>query len=214
MKLKWGLDFGKFLQVGEVRKLTKWAKLAFEDALARGLKVAVRDYFIIDLALCTGLRVMEIAQLNCGDLYLEADLSALIVRQGKCGKKRIVHFSKTFKNHCQQYLNWKQKAGEPTEPNAPLILSSNTKTYMTTRALQKAFKRSALRAGLSPHYSIHCLRHTHACFLYKVSGKDIRLVQKQLGHSSVTVTEVYADVMASDVIKAVEKIHMWQKQQI
>jgi len=82
---------------------------------------------------------------------------------------------------------------------------------MTTRGIGKVFKRSAERAGLSAHFSIHCLRHTYACLLYKASGNDLRLVQKQLGHSSSRITEVYADVMAPDVSKAVEKLNFWNK---
>jgi len=99
MKLKWDLDPRKFLQPEDIRGLMDWVKAAYEDAIARGLKVAVRDYYILDLALSTGLRVMEIAQLDCGDLFLEPNYSALIVRQGKCKKRRIVQFSKAFKRH-------------------------------------------------------------------------------------------------------------------
>jgi len=77
---------------------------------------------------------------------------------------------------------WKQNVGEPTGPSDPLFLSSNTGRHLTTRAIQKAFKRMAAEAGLSAHHSIHCLRHTYACQLYKASGYNLRLVQKQLGH--------------------------------
>jgi len=78
---------------------------------------------------------------------------------------------------------------------------------MTIRAIQKAFKRTAVRAGLALHYSIHCLRHTYACELYRVSGYNLRLVQKQLGPSSSRTTEVYADVMDNDIRRALEKLY-------
>jgi site-specific recombinase XerD len=78
---------------------------------------------------------------------------------------------------------------------------------MTTRAIQKAFKRLAALAGLPDRYSIHCLRHTYACELYKASGYNLRLVQKQLGHASITTTQVYADVMDPDVGLALKRLY-------
>jgi len=79
---------------------------------------------------------------------------------------------------------------------------------MTTRAIQKVFKRCAERARLFPTYSIHCLRHTYACFLLKASDWNLRLVQKQLGHSRISTTQVYADVMMPDIQKALGRMYL------
>ncbi|MGA2916620.1 MAG: tyrosine-type recombinase/integrase [Sedimentisphaerales bacterium] len=206
----WVLDQRKFLCEEEVIRLLKTAEQRAKEALARGYKVAIRDYFIIHLALSTGLRVMEIAQLNCGDIFLGDGISSLLVRRGKGGKKRLVYFNGSFKHHYNEYTLWKQNISEPIGPGDPLILSSNTKSHMTTRAIEKAFKRTATRTGLPSHYSIHCLRHTYACHLYKASGYNLRLVQKQLGHSSSQITEVYADVMNSDLTSSLEKLYVNQ----
>ncbi|MHC4640663.1 MAG: tyrosine-type recombinase/integrase [Planctomycetota bacterium] len=112
-----------------------------------------------------------------------------------------------LKEHLNKNILWKQKVGEPTEPSDPMFLSSNTGSYLTTRAIEKAFKRTAVKAGLSAHYSIHCLRHTYECQLYKASGFNLRLVQKQLAHSSIRTTEVYADVMEPDIQDALSKLY-------
>ena len=88
----------------------------------------------------------------------------------------------------------------------PFQLFRDFKT--STRALEKAFKRVAARAHLPEHYSIHCLRHTFACQLYKASGYNLRLVQKQLGHSKAKTTEVYADVLNPDLNKALERLYV------
>jgi site-specific recombinase XerD len=205
-KLNWVLDPGKCLSKREARKLIRTAKLSAEKAITKGQRIAYRDYFIINLAISTGLRVMEMAQLNCGDLYLDGKAFFILVRKGKGNRARLVQFNHEFKKHCQEYLMWKQAIGEPTDSIAPLILSSNTKHYMTTRALQNVFKKIAARGNLSPHYSIHCLRHTYACLLYKASNYNLRLVQKQLGHASIKTTQVYADVIAPDATRAVEKL--------
>jgi integrase/recombinase XerD len=168
---------------------------------------AVRDYLLVALDLSTGLRVSEIAALRCGDLFLGCGMSSLIVRKGKGGKPRTVVLNREIRNHLLRYLRWKKDAGEPVTPEAPLLLSPRTGQAMTTRAIQKAFKRCATLAGLSPHYSIHSLRHTYACHLYKASKWNLRLVQKQLGHSSIATTQVYADVMEPDLRPALERLY-------
>jgi len=204
----WVIDPSKFLSQQEVKKLLETARRLSEEALLFDHITPVRDYFIIHLALATGLRVMEIAQLNCGDVYVDKDTASLIVRRGKCGKRRLVQFNRDFKEHYEEYIHWKQAREEPLEIADPLLRSIRTGDHMTTRALEKAFKRVAHRAGLPEHYSIHCLRHTYACQLYKASGYNLRLVQKQLGHSKSKTTEVYADVMNPDITKSLEKLYM------
>ncbi len=206
-KSNWILDPGKFLSREEVSRLLETARKRAKVAAARGNKVAVRDYFLVDLALSTGLRVAEIADLKYGDIFLRDHFCALIVRKGKGGKKRLVRFNGALRCHYIEYIAWKQSVGEPSGSNDPLILSSNTGTHMTTRALEKAFKRTAARAGLSSRFSIHCLRHTYASELYKASKYNLRLVQKQLGHSSCRTTEVYADVLNPDLTKSLERLY-------
>ncbi len=178
----WVLDPCKYLSKHQACELLKTARNDIGLAVGKRRIVAERDYLIIHLALATGLRVMEIAALNCGDAFLGDCVSSLFVRNGKGGKKRRVYFNSKFKKHWNEYLLWKQRTGEPTGENDPLLMSSATGKHMTTRAMQKAFKRCAKRAGLPLHYSIHCLRHTYACCLLKASNWNLRLVQKQLGH--------------------------------
>lgn len=86
IRSNWVLDPGKFLTGEEVSRLLERARKRAEAAIARGRKVAVRDWFIVDLALSTGLRVAEIADLKCKDIFLREQFCALLVRNGKGGK--------------------------------------------------------------------------------------------------------------------------------
>ncbi len=153
-KFNWVLEPSKFLSKEEAKKLLEAARDRAEVVFAKRRKIPVRDYLIIDLALSTGLRVMEIAQLDCGDVFIRDGISSLLVRNGKCGKRRLVRFGESLKDHLNEYILWKQNVGEPMGPSDPLFLSSNTGCHLTTRAIQKAFKRTAVKAGLSTHYSI------------------------------------------------------------
>ena len=203
----WVLEPGKYLSKEEVNRLLVAAKDRIKLASAKREKVTIRDSFIIDLGLSTGLRVMEIAALKCGDLFLEHSVPFLLVRKGKGGKRRIVYFNGQFRKRCSEYLTWKRDAGEPTGADDPLLRSDASGGHLTTRAIQKTFKRCAKKAGLSLSFSIHCLRHTYACFLLKASNWNIRFVQKQLGHARIATTQVYADVMLPDTQKAVDRLY-------
>ncbi len=207
-RVDWVLDRSKYLSRREAKRLLRIAGHLAQTGLLYDHRTPVRDYFIIDLALATGLRVMEMAQLDCGDIQTDEKTGSLIVRKGKGGKKRLVRFNSEFTRHYIAYLNWKQANGEPVGPDDPLLRSSHGGGHMTSRALEKAFKRVAAKAKLPEHYSIHCLRHTYACQLYKASGYNLRLVQKQLGHSNSRTTEVYADVMNPDLAKSLEKLYV------
>ena len=205
LRLRWQVDEGKFLSESEVSRLRKVLTQRSNYALKNGNKVPVNDWLVIDLALSTGLRVSEIAGLRVGDIWADDGKASLIVRNGKGGKQRVVRFNDGFKEHLKEYLEWKKKNGSDCGPESPLIRSSNTMGKMTTRALQKAFERNANRSGIQG-YSIHSLRHTYATFLLRASG-NLRMVQKQLGHSSIKTTQVYADVFDEDLNQAVEKLY-------
>ena len=70
---------------------------------------------------------------------------------------------------------------------------------MTPSGLQRVWKRAVARAGLPEELSIHCARHTIAVHLLKKTG-NLRLVQKQLGHSNpATTANMYADVSFGDM---------------
>lgn len=77
---------------------------------------------------------------------------------------------------------------------------------MTVRALQKIFTRVCEAVGIKGH-SIHHCRHTYGSELLAASGGNLRLVQKQLGHSKITTTQVYADVFDGEMDAAVEGMY-------
>jgi site-specific recombinase XerD len=199
---KWELDESKFLTRNEVKRLRRICRRR-----SKVHKVGVRDFLIIDLGLYCGLRVQEIADLKVGDILISDERSSLIVRNGKGGKRRVVRFNGEFKKHFKDYLNWKVANKEWVKEEDPLIISSNTGGHLSKRAVQRAFERCSRLAGIDGHSSHH-LRHTFACHFYKASGYNLRAVQKQLGHSNVKTTQIYADVFNEDVELALEKLYM------
>ena len=207
-KPAWVIDESKYLGMSQVRRLRRYCE-ALRDSVAvdptRGF-LRLRDWFMVELGLQCGLRVSEMAALCIGDLNLHNEEPSLIVRMGKGGKTRIVHFSLQFKQACLLFLEAKRNAGQPAERENH-VLTTATGKPITKRTLQKAFKRCLKGAGISLHFAIHCLRHTYGTHLYKASGYNLRLVQEQLGHASIRTTQVYASIFNEDAMRAVERLY-------
>ncbi len=197
--MTWIITPDKFLKDKEVKQLVKVCSDAAILADMKGNWLAIRDWMIIDLALNTGLRVKEISDLKVEDLHLDYKQSSIEVKNGKGGKRRVVRIGAKLKTHLKKYLT-------KTSLNSAYLFASCRGDKLTRSAIQKIFKKYAKAAGLPPHLSIHSCRHYYGTKLYKSSNNNLRLVQKQLGHSSVVTTQVYADVMDEDVEKALLKL--------
>lgn len=202
----WTLDEKKYLRLDEVKELRASCNQQRDLALKAARTIVVRDWFMIEIGLNSGLRVEEMRNLKIGDLNIQRNQSSLIVRKGKGGKTRIVYINLRFKNICKWFIRWKINIGQEASAEN-YLLTKRKGTQLSKRALQKAFKRCIKNAGLPLYYSIHALRHTYGTHLYMASNHNLRLVQEQLGHSSVRITEVYASLVDSDVKRALEKLY-------
>jgi len=99
-------------------------------------------------------------------------------------------------------LEWKNK-----HLPGQYLFSNSRGEKLSKRTLQKSFKKCMKSVGLESHYSIHCLRHTYGSHLYKSSNHNLRLVQEQLGHSSIRTTQVYANLMDEEIKEALEELY-------
>lgn len=183
----------KFLSVKEKNKLLSCCKKEARADLSGQRTTWVNRYMLIHLALNSGLRVSEIAALKIMDLCLNGKENYLVVHCGKRGKKRDVYLDDEIVVHLKSYIEVKKQWGEPIDDDSPLFAGRGGNHYTTT-ALEISFKKAAEKAGLPKYYSIHSSRHTYATLLLAKS-KNIRFVQKQLGHASIAMTSLYADVL-------------------
>ena len=196
---KWIITPEKYLNEEEVKVLRKVSSDLAIIARSKGNQTAVRNHLIIELALGTGLRVSEMTNLKVSDVHLGKGQNSLIVRNGKGGKDRVVAFSSALKNQISDYLDYRMS-------QSPYLFHSERGEQMTRFGIGRVFKNIAKIAGIAEYHSIHSLRHTYATNMYKASDYNLRLVQKQLGHSSITTTSVYSDVISKDLEDALEKL--------
>jgi len=193
---QWIITPDKYLTPEEVKQLRKTCHEAALLAKAKGVQAPVRDALIIELALNTGLRVSELSNLRVEHLYLKKGQNSLIVRNGKGGKDRNVQFGPGLKSQILEYLDYRTRQSE-------YLFTSHRSDQITSSGIQQIFKKYAKKTKLPTHYSIHSLRHTYATNLYKASGYNLRMVQKQLGHASITTTMAYSDVIGQDLDDAI-----------
>lgn len=71
--------------------------------------------------------------------------------------------------------------------------------------LVKRFKKYVKKAHLNPELTFHSLRHTFASWLV-MKGVSLYEVQRLLGHSSPSVTQIYAHLTNDTLSNAVEKL--------
>jgi integrase len=67
------------------------------------------------------------------------------------------------------------------------------------------FKRAVIASGLNTKLHFHSLRHTFATWLVQ-NGVGIYEVQKLMGHTSITVTQVYSHLSGRELHNAVDRI--------
>lgn len=193
----YSIDREKILDFDQRSKLLKTCKDKAELDLLHGRETWVKRYMLVDLALFSGLRVAEIANLKIGDIELTTKDPYLIVKKGKRGKKRDVYLDKELVNHLKSFITWKKKTmSESIEADSPLFSGRNGE-HNAAITLMKSFKRAIEESHLPSHYSIHSARHTYATFLLHATN-NLRYVQKQLGHSKISMTALYADVLPSE----------------
>ena len=76
---------------------------------------------------------------------------------------------------------------------------------LTRSYIGQMVKRLGRKAGIEKTISPHVLRHTAATRMLKRTG-DIRRVQEFLGHSDVSTTQIYTEILAADVAEAVDAV--------
>lgn len=143
-----------------------------------------RERLLLLLMLEEGLRAIEIAQLQLGDVDLAG---GTMVVTGKGGHSRVLPITDVVAGAIEAYVAERGK-------RSGYLLQSYQRSYASThdglsakyvaRIAGDAFRRAEIPE------SGHALRHTFAHGLID-AGASIRDVQGALGHASMTTTQVY-----------------------
>lgn len=170
------------------------AKSLFEAA--GGAPVVTR--LAVRLLLATGARVGELAGLRIGDLDL-SDGTVRVVGKGDRQRRAFLANAALIED-LASYVRTDRSSALPDDR----LLETRPGMAQSAASIRSRVKGLGRVAGLKRTVTPHMLRHTAATMLVE-SGVDIRLVQKVLGHRSISTTQIYTHVSDRALREAIVK---------
>lgn len=162
----------------------------------------LRNLCIMRIMLDAGLRASEVINLNINDIDWESGW--LKVRQGKGKKDRILWLNEDALNLLKEWRNRRLTIGAIGDKgDSDRLFVTLDGKVLSDRYLRAMVKRYACKAGIPKNVHPHTLRHTFGTDLYK-STRNIRLVQKALGHSDLSTTMIYTHIMDEELEDAMK----------
>ncbi len=155
-----------------------------------------RNKLLLRLLLDTGLRKAEVINLKWADVDLMT--GKLMVRNGKGAKDRSLWIGNDLLEELREWRERQAGIGEGSEFVFTSISKGKEGRPLDSQYLYDLIKRLADKAGIKKDISPHTLRHSFATDLYRAT-KNIRMVQKALGHSDLSSTMIYTHIVDDEL---------------
>lgn len=165
-----------------------------------------RDFAVLAVLLCAGLRSTELLELTVSSVGGRVGERILTVR-GKGGKERAVPVEPELEAVIDEYLKSRAARFGGREPGRsdPLFVGADN-APLGRGALQYLVSRSYREAGVSGQVprgaSVHALRHTFATRLAEDGASAVEIM-RLLGHASLTTSQNYIDATAREQRNAI-----------
>lgn len=155
----------------------------------------LRGSALLSFLYSSACRLTEVWQQNHSNLdYQKRQFKVL----GKGAKERTCVLSTDCKDRIMAYLESR------TDDNNALFVSKSG-TIWGRRSIQRYVKKIGKDAGISKNIHPHIFRHTRAMFLIK-NGVPLEKIQKLLGHSNISTTQIYAHIDIEDVQSIIDNL--------
>lgn len=164
-----------------------------------------RNYLMALLMLDAGLRVGELVMLKVQDLYFgDHPIYSLVLRSEitKNHVERVVPLTERIIGQVDimhaKYPGWMYASDR-----IYAFHNFNPRKPINVRTVQKIISKASfwcLQRKITPH----TLRHTFATRLMQKT--NMRVVQRLLGHSSITSTQIYTHPNHEDLTKAIQSL--------
>ncbi len=169
----------KFLSVLYAQKM--------QTVSAYQFKCCLRDIAVIELLFATGMRISELCSLKPSDIDLENNT---VLIYGKGSKERILQFGNS---EVISALATYQSTFKADISACGYFFVNKRKQKLSDQSVRFMINRYAALAEIEQHITPHMFRHSFATLLLE-QDVDIRYIQKMLGHSSISTTEIYTHV--------------------
>lgn len=158
-----------------------------------------RNRTMIKLFLASGLRLSEMINLRWKDINLMT--GQLKVVEGKGAKDRILWISDSI---VEELRDWKEKQSSKFSI-CEYVFTTSSKNKLNGRNVRRMVAEYSKKVGITKNVSPHTFRHTFASDLLRAT-KNIRLVQKALGHEDLSTTMIYTHIVDDEFENALKNL--------
>jgi integrase/recombinase XerD len=161
--------------------------------------LGIRDRAVLEVLYSTGMRRMELVNLQVSDI--DTERGTLLVRLGKGRKDRIIPIGERALHWVARYLD-RVRLHLVVDAHDPTLFLTQTGEAFNMNWLSKTVASYVDRANLGKRGACHLFRHTMATLMLE-NGCDIRFIQAMLGHAELSTTQIYTQV----AIRVLKQVH-------
>ena len=160
-----------------------------------------RDKAMLELLYATGIRVTELISLNITDV----NLAGSFIRCESKGKERIIPLYPAAVDALAVYIqNIRSKMIADIDEQALFVNMNGDR--MSRQGFWKIVKSYQEKAHIDKDITPHTLRHSFAAHLLE-NGADLHSIQEMMGHSDISSTQVYAQLVKQQLKSVYNKSH-------
>ena len=160
-----------------------------------------RDKAMLELLYATGIRVSELISLNVEDVNLPAGF----ISCASSGKARDIPLYPAAIRSIQIYIA-QIRPGLIADPMEKALFVNLSGERMSRQGFWKIIKHYQQTANIQKEITPHTLRHSFAAHLLE-NGADLRSIQAMLGHSDISSTQIYTQVVKQNLKSVYNKFH-------
>ncbi len=160
-----------------------------------------RDKAMLETLYATGMRVSEMIALNVSDV----SLAGAFIRCESNGKLRIIPIYAAAVKALAAYLTDVRPKMVAFGGEEALFVNINGER-MTRQGFWKIIKYYQNAAQIGKDITPHTLRHSFAAHLLE-NGADLHSLQEMLGHSDISSTQLYTQVVKQNLKSIYNKTH-------
>ena len=160
-----------------------------------------RDKAMLELMYATGIRVSELIELNVSDVNLQTGS----IRCYSKNRERFIQMYPYAVSILRDYLDHVRSAMVSSEENEALFVNMSGER-MSRQGFWKIIKYYQNKAKIKKDITPHMLRHSFAAHLLE-NGADLKSVQKMLGHSDISSTLFYTQLVPTSIRDVYQNSH-------
>ncbi len=162
---------------------------------------SIRDKAMLELLYATGIKVSELIELSINDINLQIG----IIHMHNSKHERIVPVYPAANKHLTEYCSIARPALVQNSDEDHLFTNMNGQP-MSRQGFWKIIKYYADKAGIKKDITPHTLRHSFAAHLLE-NGAQLKDIKDMLGHSDISSTQIYAQMLKSKYVQSYAKFH-------